>query len=148
MFSLFIYLLALRDTKRKWIEAYDWLHVALHYKNVLWPDPSSAPMLLSNSGTAVMGLVMRLLGGTIVGSTYIELLSLKAPLCACTSNQVVKQSLLCAFTTGSNIDRWHSVWHQRGQGKWRQGEKYKEDWESTVFGERCINTNFLSWTNS
>ena len=52
-----------------------------------------------------MGLGMRLFGGTIVGSASIELLSLKVPVCACMSNQVVKQSLLCAFMTGSNTDR-------------------------------------------
>ena len=50
-------------------------------------------------------LVQALFEGTIVGSTSIKLLSLKVPECACTSNQVVKQSLLCAFMTGSNNDR-------------------------------------------
>ena len=46
---------------------------------------------------------MRLYRGTIVGSAFIELLSLKAPVCACMSNQVVKQSLLCDFMSGSNM---------------------------------------------
>ena len=86
-------------------------------------------------------LVQALFQGTIVGSTSIKLLSLKVPVCACIPNQVVKQSLLCAFMTGSNNDRWHSVWHQRGQGKWRQGERYKADWESMVFGGQCMNTD-------
>ena len=47
-------------------------------------------------------LVQSLFKGTIVGSTSIKLLSLKVPVCACIPNQVVKQSLLCAFRTGSN----------------------------------------------
>ena len=88
--------------------------------------PCSSP----NDGTVEMGLGLRLFGGTIVGSASIKLLSLKVPVCACTSNQVVKQSQMCAFMSGSNMtdDTVSGIKDRANEGRERGTKQIVRAW--------------------